>query len=240
MFLLVDDVVPICFIYSHILILSGALVSVGVQVDGELVDGGHLAAGVRVACVVVQDRELLGVKWVQLYLGIVNRILERHGVADLWLVFPVAIVKMVILQGNLKDVLIDVQGRILALFLHIEAAPTIIHDDRDGELISARAQNLLEVLSSVDIQLNWAKFSNCFSIEVWIEWLGFDSDLTSEVLRRQLINIAGNLWDLLASVPGESIPSAFDRDLDSRVVWFLSFSIQDRSLEKRSLDGIFR
>lgn len=60
-----------------------------------------MAARVGVASVVVQDGELLRVEWVQLYLRVVNRILERHRVADLRLVFPVAIIEMVILQRNL-------------------------------------------------------------------------------------------------------------------------------------------
>ena len=128
--------------------------------------------------------------------------------------------------------LVDVQGRILALFLHVEAAAAIVHDDRDRELISARAQNLLEMLSGVDIQLNWAKFSDCFSIEVWIERLGLNSDFASEVLRGELVNIAGDLGYLLTSVSRESVPCAFDGNFDSRIVWLLCFSIQDRGLEK--------
>ena len=123
--------------------------------------------------------------------------------------------------------LIDVESRILTLFLDVETAATIVHDDGNRELVSTSTQNLLQMLTSIHIQLNWAKFSNCFSIEVWIERLGFNSNLTSEVLSRQLIYITGNLGDLLASVPSESIPSAFDWYFDSRVLWLLSLSVQD-------------
>lgn len=100
MLLLVDDVVPVCFINRHV-VLCGALVSVGVQVDRELVNGRHLPARVRVTRIIVQDGELLGVEGIQLYLRVVHRVLERHRVADPWLVLLVAIVKMIVLQRDL-------------------------------------------------------------------------------------------------------------------------------------------
>lgn len=147
---------------------------------------------------------------------------------------------MVVLHGDLKHVLVDVEGGILAFFFHIEAAAAIVHDYRDSELISTRAQNLVEMLSGVHIQLNGAKFSNCFPVEVRIERLGLDSDLAAEVLRRELINITRDLRDLLTSVSREPVPGALQRNFDPGVVRLLRFCIQNRSLEKRSLDWIFR
>ena len=63
----------------------------------------------------------------------------------------------------------------MGLLSYLETTAAIVDDDRHWELRATGTHDLLEMLSSRDCQLNWTVLGNCFTVEIWVERLGFDT-----------------------------------------------------------------
>lgn len=91
------------------------------------------------------------------------------------------------------------------------------------------------MLSSWYVQLNRAKFSNCLSIKIRIERFGLNSDDTTKINSRNLINVTGYIGYLERPFTMCPVPSTLDRYFKSWIARLFCFRIQDTSLKERFL-----
>lgn len=83
--------------------------------------------------------------------------------------------------------------------------------------------------------MNRSKLGLGFAFEVRIKRFSYDSDKTAEILGAQLVDVASDFTQMSFPVTLDSVPLAFHRQMESWVVGFFRYCIQDTRLEKRLL-----
>ena len=89
------------------------------------------------------------------------------------------------------------------------------------------------MLSRCNIQLNWPKFSECFTLEIRIHGLSFNLDYAAKIFGTQLVDIARNFGNFLTDAILLSKPAALDGHLKSGILRLFSLRIQNTCIEQR-------